>query len=824
MTSLRSALPLLLCLGLATVQAEARQGAPPPAAPADLGDHLVLPPIDTDRLLAEDAKTAARGPGPQRFAAAVEILATPWTDGQWQALPDGSMAWYFTVNSPAATDLNFGFRRFRMPEGAALWISAGGKHEGPYTHADNETHGELWTPMVPGDRATITLLVPPNPDFQPELELSQVGHGYLDLLRRLRDPMLPKSGGCNNDVVCPEGDPWRSEIDSVAVYSLGGDTFCTGQMIMDVPQTFRNWFLTANHCGVRANNAASLVVFWNYQASTCGGARDGTLDQNQTGSTFRARSAGPDTCLVELDDDPDPAFSVYYSGWDASEVPPPGTVGIHHPSTDEKAITFNTDPIRPGDSCISGATDSHWIIDQYEDGTTEGGSSGSGLWDADSHLLVGVLSGGGAACSRPDAGDCYGRFGVAWDRGGTPETRLVDWLDPGATGDEMVPGSYASATARYVSHAGADSCALGAGDANDLWAPGEQVALDVTILATGDLTGVSATLSTSTPGVSIPVASATWPDLPARVSTVNDAPGFRVSLDSIACLEEIDFTLTITSNEGGPYVQTFTQEVGLRLAADVPKPIVDNGLTTSDLVVGESFNLNALAVRVQATHSWVGDLRLTLRAPDGREVLLLDGPVDGGGGSCRDDDMDVLFDDASLVDLAMHCDGTTPWFSGDAFPLEPLSPLLGMSVAGTWTLVIEDLANGDGGTVIWWELVTDPPLSSDCTVCVDTPCSGTEISIADLRVSKAPGGELSLDFTGPDSPCATGVQVRLATTPRPAGATGNFPSDPAFADVSGEDLDAGPAFRHAAPAGAAYYLVVENLPDGSPGPSGHYGN
>lgn len=815
---------LLLCLVLVSAQAEARRGAIPPPVPADLGDHLVLPPVDTDRLLREDEKAALQGPGPQRFAATIEMLATPWTDGEWEQLPNGSSAWRYTVHSPAATDLNFGFRRFHLPRGASLWISSASEdfHEGPYTEKDNEDHGELWTPVIPGDRATITLRVPPDPDFQPELELSQVGHGYRDLFGRLGDPLLPKSGSCNNDVVCPEGDPWRAEIDSVATYSLGGGTLCSGQMIMDVPRSFRNWFLTANHCGVRAGNAASLVVYWNFQATTCGGPRDGNLDDNQTGSTFRSRSAGPDTCLVELDDDPDPAFNVYYSGWDASETPPQGTVGIHHPSTDEKAITFNTDPIRTGNSCIGGGTDTHWIIDQYEDGTTEGGSSGSGLWDSDTHLLVGVLSGGGASCSRPNEGDCYGRFGVGWDRAGTPDARLKDWLDPGDTGETMVPGSYASTTARYVSHAGADSCALGAGDANGLWEPGELVDLDVTLQATGDLTGVSGTLTTTTPGVAVLVDSATWPDLLGGVDTVNDAPGFRVDLAGVACLDEIDFRLTVTSNEAGPFVQDFTQEVGRRLVPDVPKPIVDDGVMTSDLVIGESFTLNSVAVSVQATHSWVGDLRLTIRAPDGREVILLDQPQDGGG-SCADEDLDVLFDDSSLFDASNHCAGTTPWLSGAAFPVEPLSLFAGSDIAGTWTLIVEDLAGGDDGTLNWWELVTDPPLGSDCTACAEATCPGTEISIADLRVSKAPGGEVSLDFTGPDSPCATGVQIRLAGTPRPGAGAGSFPGDPAFADVSGEDTDPGSAFRHAPPAGAAYYLVVEELPDGTPGPSGHYG-
>jgi subtilisin-like proprotein convertase family protein len=389
----------------------------------------------------------------------------------------------------------------------------------------------------------------------------------------------------------------------------------------------------------------------------------------------------------------------------------------------------------------------------------------------------------------------------------------------------MVPGSYASTTARYVSHAGTDSCALGAGDANGLWEPGEDVDFDVTLQATGELTGVAGTLTTSTPGVTITTGSATWPDLAMGVNTVNDAPGFGVTLDGVACLDEIAFTLDVTANEGGPFVQEFTQAVGRRLAPDVPKPILDNGSTTSDLLVGQSFSLNTIAVRVQATHSWVGDLRLSLRAPDGREVLLLDRPQDpGGGGSCNDEDLDVLFDDASLFDASAYCNGDTPWLSGDAFPVEALSLFNGMDVAGTWTLLVEDQVNADDGTINWWELVTDPPLSSDCTECDTVACPGTEISAAALRVSKTPAGEVRLEFTGPDSACATGVQVRLASTPRPAAGAGGFPVDPAFADVSAEDLDAGPTFAHGPPAGAAYYLVVEDLPDGSPGPSGHYGD
>tara|TARA_B110000093_G_scaffold64370_1_gene69942 strand:+ start:1 stop:1215 length:1215 start_codon:yes stop_codon:yes gene_type:complete len=72
-----------------------------------------------------------------------------------------------------------------------------------------------------------------------------------------------------------------------------------------------------------------------------------------------------------------------------------------------------------------------WYIDEWEDGVTEGGSSGSPLFDQN-HRIIGQLYGGYAACSgsvNNGQADWYGRFGVSWD-GNSPQTRLKDWLDP----------------------------------------------------------------------------------------------------------------------------------------------------------------------------------------------------------------------------------------------------------------------------------------------------------------------------------------------------------------------------------------------------------
>ena len=140
------------------------------------------------------------------------------------------------------------------------------------------------------------------------------------------------------DVVCPEGDDWREEISSVAVYSLGGGTLCTGWMTNNARQDGTPYFMTANHCGINSGNAASLVVYWNFETSVCGGTPDGSLAQSQTGSTFLSDYGSSDFTLVELDATPNAAFNVYYAGWDVRGATPPGAVGIHHPQGDEKAI------------------------------------------------------------------------------------------------------------------------------------------------------------------------------------------------------------------------------------------------------------------------------------------------------------------------------------------------------------------------------------------------------------------------------------------------------------------------------------------------------
>jgi hypothetical protein len=161
---------------------------------------------------------------------------------------------------------------------------------------------------------------------------------------------------------------------------------------------------------------------------------------NQTGSTLRASRADVDVTLIELDNSPDPAFNVFFSGWDRSGFVPGGSVAIHHPNGDEKSISFNDDALTTINSCIGAGIDTHWRVNDWEQGTTEIGSSGGGLFDPDSRRVIGFLSGGDASCSFPQESDCFGKFSVAWD-GASAAERLRDHLDPDNTWAVAIDGA-----------------------------------------------------------------------------------------------------------------------------------------------------------------------------------------------------------------------------------------------------------------------------------------------------------------------------------------------------------------------------------------------
>jgi hypothetical protein len=88
----------------------------------------------------------------------------------------------------------------------------------------------------------------------------------------------------------------------------------------------------------------------------------------------------------------------------------------------------------------SSEANSTWTVEWDRNTTTEGGSSGSPLFDQN-HRIIGQLWGGGASCSNLSSPDYYGRVRSSWEPANSNSTnQLKFWLDPNNSGAEFIDG------------------------------------------------------------------------------------------------------------------------------------------------------------------------------------------------------------------------------------------------------------------------------------------------------------------------------------------------------------------------------------------------
>lgn len=410
------------------------------------------PELSHEELL-KKAKELEKDKRTYRFAEAIQVDVNPSKNGVWKRDGDRQV-WNLEIVSAGATSLNLGFKRYSMPEGGELVISQPGE-ESPYrafTAADNEEHGELWTPIIRGESIALSLSVPEDKRHLLELQLASVNHGFRPWKMMGDGKVLGSSISqlCNIDAVCRSGDPFvndtlgpildlfRPQVRSVAAYTVDGQDTCSGALINNTANDKRGFFLTAEHCSVTSGNAASAVFYFNYQNSFCRtrgsventGTGDGGISQFSSGSFFRAANAASDFCLLELDDPIPDSYDVFFAGWDRTGSVPTSAIGIHHPAVAEKRFSLDVD------SLVN--LGNFWEVSDWDYGTTEGGSSGSPLFDA-SGRIVGQLYGGNAACGN-NLEDEYGKISSSWTGGGSSSSRLSDWLDPGNTGVTTLDG------------------------------------------------------------------------------------------------------------------------------------------------------------------------------------------------------------------------------------------------------------------------------------------------------------------------------------------------------------------------------------------------
>ncbi len=398
-----------------------------------------LPSIDVAAYKLQDSIDASNKDIPYRFGAPMAVNYTLDNSGTWETLANGDRLWRLKISSPGAYSLNLVYDHFYLPEGGKLYIYNGdGSYViGAFTSDNNKKHGRFATAPVKGDVSVLEYYEPKDVTGQGIISISSVVHAYRNLFDR--DELkaatdFGSSGSCNNNVNCPEGDPWQAEKRAVAmILTAGNSRICSGSLINNVREDQTPYFLTANHC---LPGSDTWIFMFNYESPNCSNINGPTYMTLQ-GSTLRATYSTSDFCLLELDEAPPDSYNVYYAGWSADNVASTSSTCIHHPKGDIKKISFDYDPATSANYLSTSGT-THWRIGSWDDGTTEGGSSGSPLFDQNHHI-VGQLHGGYASCTDISS-DWFGKFAMSWNGGGSSSTRLRDWLDPDNTSTTILDG------------------------------------------------------------------------------------------------------------------------------------------------------------------------------------------------------------------------------------------------------------------------------------------------------------------------------------------------------------------------------------------------
>lgn len=819
----------------------------PTKVPLSEIEVLKMPSLDNDVLMEAELNRRRPGVAP-RFAEVFAVDVKPSTHGHWEYLADGRAVWRLRISSPGAYSLNLGFTQYQMPKGGRLILYSPDRKlvQGPFTPADNEDHAQLWTPILEGDELVLEVQLPKEKIPQLGLHLSTVNHDFMGFAR-------VASGNCNLDVLCGAADgydfveAYREEIQSVAVYGVRGSLFCTGFLVNNTRQDCRPFFMTAAHCEVTAEEAASLVVYWNYENSTCrevgssenGRPGDGRLNDFNTGAILRASFTRSDFALLELDDPVSSTAEAYFAGWSRAPAPPQsGVACIHHPNADEKSISYAARATYLGtwnDGPDEVPNGDHVVVPEWSVGTTETGSSGGPLFN-EQGLVVGQLHGGVADCAGGGY-DTFGWFAVSWEGGGAPSNSLKSWLDPDNTGVLSFPGRSQLSCSFFVEAAVSSVAVCAPDEAVYTLEVSDVFAGPVALQVSGLPEGLEATLNEATvaPGgtTELRITGTDRVNSDTYNFTVIGTDGaesaaaqlelnvFRNAPSPVNLLEPADGAADISIRAGFSWAdQPFTTRYEYELATDadfnnIVASVSDLGatqLTNFDLAalttyywrvrgrnlcgwgdwsairsfttagvgcavvqsvdvpldiassvntVFSALNLTAPGniqelrlVGLDISHTYVGDLRVSLVSPQGTEVILFDRPgLPRTFFGCDGDDLRLDFsDDArnTATDLENTCDNQ-PALEGVFQPREAFANFKGEPVAGVWILKVEDLVVEDAGRLNGWglEFCTSIPPEEQLYAITDQfqICAGESLSFS-LLLGTAFPAPVTIDATG----------------------------------------------------------------------------
>lgn len=382
----------------------------------------------------------------------IDVLAGTLTE------VDNGRVWTVSVTSQGAKALSLYYNEFWIPTGGQLFVYSPDKSQliGPFNSKNNHSSGLFANELIRGESLIIEYF---QADYQtelPKLHIDKVAYAYRGV-SGWGGP-FNSSEFCQVNANCSEGNNWQNQINAscrIQIIDGWSSGWCSGAMINTTANDCTPYVLSADHCfdggGISSNDLNQAIFYFNYQSNGCNTPQNEPSYDALTGCQLVSNSGGEgnngdsDFFLVELNSEPN--FNPYFAGWNRSNTPATSGVSVHHPSGDIKKISTYTSTLSDAGGLGWGNNNNtHWRVTWASTsnghGVTEGGSSGSPIFDQNG-LIVGKLTGGSSYCDATSSPDVYGKMWYSWDQmGNTSGQQLKPWLDPNNTNVTSLQGRY----------------------------------------------------------------------------------------------------------------------------------------------------------------------------------------------------------------------------------------------------------------------------------------------------------------------------------------------------------------------------------------------
>ncbi len=265
---------------------------------------------------------------------------------------------------------------------------------GPYTQADARDGGR-WLATIPRD--TAVLMVRTTGGTMPQVRLTGLSHLFRPIDGLAGD--MSKVLVCNIDITGEQDAAIQEASTAVGLVmiSYGYNTgLGSGSLINNAATpALEPYFLTANHVIDSQTEVNNTEIIWDYQTS---GLDISELPRSEA-DTLLVTNGTLDGTLISLTSVPVGEYGRAYLGYDTD--PPQvneDVIDMHHPLGSYTRISYGK--IRETNLTVTvnnGGTDQTYLRETkigWDDGVTEGGSSGSTFLYASNLCIGGALTGG----------------------------------------------------------------------------------------------------------------------------------------------------------------------------------------------------------------------------------------------------------------------------------------------------------------------------------------------------------------------------------------------------------------------------------------------